>query len=454
MNRSAVIAVVVVVVIVVAAIGVYFGFYYHHKAAAPSAILIGMPYASSGSFAFSSQAVKSGFQMWVNETNANGGIYMSSYGKKLPVKVIYLDDQSSTSTVASDYTELITQYHVNVLMSDFGSTLVAPGISIAKDHKIVFFDTTGSTPTFFTSNNPYLVDLSIQSSALWPVPLAQFLVSQHSNISRVAILYTDQDFPTAQAQTVDSYLVSHGITPVFYQSTSDTSTSEYLTTLASINSTAPQAVLEFGYDTNDIAFFDAMNAGHYHFNMTFTIYAGLEESLLNSSTPAGSLDYTYTYAAPPFSSYSSVTLGMNTSDFISAYESFYHTTTPPNFNDIAGYNSGLLIGAILQKAGVLSQTALRQAANETNGAETLEGEFLINTTTGMQLGESMNLMQYQVINGKFTPVVIYPPSVATGTPVYPAPSAVLASSSAIPVKQSSALTSEFQISDACVPERA
>ncbi|HLH86324.1 MAG TPA: ABC transporter substrate-binding protein, partial [Thermoplasmataceae archaeon] len=369
MSRGSLVAVIVVIIVIAAGLGVYFAKYYKPASSSPTEILIGMPYASSGSFAFSSQAVKSGFSMWVNQTNANGGLYLSSYGKKLPIKMVYLDDQSSTSQVATDYTDLITQYHVNILVSDFGSTLVAPGIPIAQQHNIVFWDTTGSTPTFFNASDPYLVDLGIESSALWPLPLAEYLVSQKATISKVAILYTDQDFTTAQAQTVDNYLTSHGVTPVYYQSTSDSSATEYLTTLASINSTHPDAVLEFGYDQNDIAFFQAMNSGHYHFNMTFTIYTGLENSLLVSSTPSGSLNYTWTYAAPPFSEYSSVTLGPTTAQFVSEWKANY--SVAPNLNNIAGYNSAQLLGAIITKAGSLDQTALRNAANDTSGTVTL-----------------------------------------------------------------------------------
>ncbi|MCL4341899.1 MAG: ABC transporter substrate-binding protein [Candidatus Thermoplasmatota archaeon] len=421
MNKAALVSVIIVIILVVAGLAIYFDKYYKPPTSTtPSEIVIGMPYASSGSFAFSSLAVKSGFQMWVNQTNAAGGIYLSQYGKKLPLKVDYLDDDSSTSTVASDYTQLITQDHVNILMSDFGSTLVSPGISIAKNNKIVFFDTTGSTPSFFNKSDPYLVDLAIQSSSLWPLPLAQYLVEKNTNISKIAILYTDQDFTTAQAQTVDTYLTSHGITPVYYQSTADSSTSEYLTTLASINATHPQAVLEFGYDTNDIAFFDAMNSGNYHFNMTFTIYTGLEFSLLQSSVPTGMLNYTYTYAAPPFSQYSNVTLGPNTTQFVSEWMA--NTSTQPNLNNIAGYNSGQLIGAILKKAGNLNQNDIREAANETSGTTTLEGPFIINKTTGMQTGEGMNLMQFQPNKGVLKNVVIFPANVSTGPAVYPAPS--------------------------------
>lgn len=419
MNKTSVIAILIVAIIVVAGFVVYFYNNQNTASKTPSDIVIGMPYASSGKFAFSSQAVKSGLNMWVNETNSNGGIYVSSYGKNMSVKMVYLDDQSSTSQVATDYTNLITQDNVNILLADFGSTLTAPGIPIAKNHNMVLFDTTGSTPTFFNASNPYIVDLAIQDSALWPMPLAEYLVANHAQIPKVAILYTTQDFPTAQAQTVDNYLTAHGDAPVYFQGTADASSSDYQTTLTSMNSTYhPNAVLEFGYNSNDIAFFSAISAGHFHFNMTFTIYGGLETANVASNTPAGSLNNTWTYAAPPYSQYSNVTIGPTTSQFVAKWQSAMGST--PNLNDIAGYNVGLLLGHIITKAGSLSQTALRAAANASSGITTLEGQFLLNKTTGAQIGESMNLMQFQANSTGLHPTVIYPTSVANGTAIYPA----------------------------------
>ena len=81
------IAIIVVIILVVAGLGVYFAKYYKAPTTTTqSEIVIGMPYASSGSFAYSSLAVKSGFSMWVNQTNAKGGLYLSSLGKNAPNK--------------------------------------------------------------------------------------------------------------------------------------------------------------------------------------------------------------------------------------------------------------------------------------------------------------------------------------------------------------------------------
>ncbi len=430
-HRNALIAIVVVVILIIAAVSVY-AVLQTGKKTAPNDILIGTLYASSGSFAQLSGYQLSGLKLWINQTNAAGGLYVSSYGKKLPLKLVTYDDQSSTTTATTDYTNLITVNHVNILVADFGSTLTAPAISIAQEHHVLLFDPTASTPGFFTASNPYVVDLSILVSSEWPLVLSQYLITHRTSISRIAILYTDQAFTAAQASTIDSQLTAVGITPVYYQSTSASSAAEYSTLLQSINATSPQAVIELGYLDNDISFYSAMAADSIHFPFVFTIYSGLSYSAVLSQSPSGSLNYTYTYASPPFVQYTNVTLGPTTSQFVSDWQSLYGTV--PNFNDIAGYNAGLLIGKTISVAGNLNQLDLRHAANQLSGnTTTLEGPFVINTSTGAQLGMPMDLMQYQPGPSGLNPVVIYPENVATGTAIYPAPGVVTANAnSAVP----------------------
>ncbi len=425
-SRNAIIAIVVVVILIAAGLTAYE--LTRTGKSSQQSITVGTLYAGSGSFALSSGYQLAGLKYWINQTNANGGLMLNSAGKKLPLKLVTYNDQSSTATAQTEYTNLITTNHVNILVSDFGSTLTAPAVAIAQEHHQLLFDPTASSPGFFTATNPYIVDLSILVSSQWPLVLAHYIISQKSNITRVAILYLDQAFTTAQAQTLDSALVAAGITPVYYQSTSASSAAEYSTLLQSINATHPQAVLNFGYDTNDIAFFQALNANSMHFNFVFTIYAGLEYAVLNKQTPAGSLNYTYTYASPPDVQYSNVNLGPTTSSFVNSWTSAYGSG--PNFNNIAGYNAGLLIGKTIETAGSLNQTALRQAANKLSGnTTTLEGPFVLNTTSGAQLGMPMDVMQYQPTSTGLRPVVIYPTDLATGTAVYPAPSVALSGGS-------------------------
>jgi branched-chain amino acid transport system substrate-binding protein len=62
---------------------------------------------------------------------------------------------------------------------------------------------------------------------------------------------------------------------------------------------------------------------------------------------------------------------------------------PPNFLDVAGYNTGLIIQASLQHATDDTQLGIRAALNSISGhLNTLEGTFEIDSS-GAQLGESL-----------------------------------------------------------------
>ena len=51
---------------------------------APAEIKIGTLYASSGRFASISMPVHSALKLWVDQKNADGGVYVKAYDKKIP----------------------------------------------------------------------------------------------------------------------------------------------------------------------------------------------------------------------------------------------------------------------------------------------------------------------------------------------------------------------------------
>jgi branched-chain amino acid transport system substrate-binding protein len=87
-------------------------------AEAPNEIKIGTLYASSGPFAAISMPVNYGLKLWVDQKNAEGGVMVKPYNKKIPIKLIAYDDQSSTATAATLYNQLITRDKVDLLVSD------------------------------------------------------------------------------------------------------------------------------------------------------------------------------------------------------------------------------------------------------------------------------------------------------------------------------------------------
>ena len=387
-----------------------------HAAAAPSVIKIGTLYASSGAFAVASQGQYEGLQYWVNATNKDGGLFVKAYDKKIPIKLIAYDDQSSTSTATTLYNQLITQDHVDVLVADFGSVLTSVAVPLAAEHHMLLIDPTGSGANFFTKPTNYLADVSIPSSTVWPVPLANYLLQQ--KIKRVAILYDANDFDASQAGTLKDVLVKGGVTPV-YDHGVPTSESNYTVLLHTIAASNPDAVLEFGYPPNDIAFLRALSQSGLHFPMTFTIFPGQLLNLLTKNVGVKGLAYTYTYPTPPLVKYAKVSYGMNTADFVKAFSAA--EKKEPNFLDASGYNTGLIIQHMMDMAPQFTQLAFHQALMDMSGkTTTLLGPFKINAN-GAQLGQPFPVAQLVPEGDGLKVNVVYPQDKATGKAVYPAP---------------------------------
>lgn len=388
-----------------------------HAAAPPATLTIGTLYASSGPFAVSSEGQYHGLQFWAAQVNKTGGVFVKAFDRKIPVKIIAYDDQSSTSTATTLYNQLITQDHVDLLVADFGSVLTSVAIPLAEEHHMLLIDPTGSGANFFTQKTDYLADVSIPASTVWPVPLGHFINDQ-KQIKRVAVLYDSNDFDASQANTLKSVLAKAGTKPVYFHAV-PTSETNYTVLIHAIAARRPDALIEFGYPDNDIAFLKALKSSGLHFNMVFTIFPGQLLTLLTKNVGARSLAYTYTYPAPPLVSYKTVSYGLNTADFVDTFKSAEHRS--PNFLDAAGYNTGIVMQDMLGTAPKFTQLDFHAALMDMSGhTKTLLGPFKLNAE-GAQLGQPFPVAQLVPSGATNKLVVVYPKEKATGKPVYPAP---------------------------------
>lgn len=124
---------------------------------APKSIRIGYSLAKSGPNAPGGDTtVRPNYEMWVKEVNANGGIMLSAYGKKVPIEVVEYDDRSSTEEAVRAIERLITQDKVDLLLPPWGT---AVNLAVAP-----LFDKHGY-PQVGTTN---LTDKADQFAKRWP----------------------------------------------------------------------------------------------------------------------------------------------------------------------------------------------------------------------------------------------------------------------------------------------
>ena len=392
---------------------------------APSEIKIGTLYASSGRFASISMPVHDALKLWVEQKNADGGVYIKAFDKKLPIKLVAYDDQSNTATATTLYNQLITQDKVDLLVADSGSVLTAPAVAIARDHKTFLFDQTGTGASFFSKDNPYIALMADPVSTVWPKPVADFITHDGPalGIKKIAILYATNEFTGTQANAFRKFVKDSGAPiEIVYDQGIPTETTNYNVIINNINNTSPDAVIHLGYAPNDIAFLRNLQDVGLKFKMLFCIYPGIETELLEKNVGAKGLENVFTYVPSSQLDYP-VEFGMNLKEFRAVWDKKYNDGKVEfGFNSVAGYTTGLVLEKTLAVATSLDQMELRRAVFSLSGKlKTLDGTFALDEMGG-QIGELTPLGQMVLDDqGHIKFVSIYPHETATGKPVYPAP---------------------------------
>src|ERR1700746_455165 len=108
-------------------------------------ITIGASLSLTGDFSADGQAFKQGYNLWVKDVNAAGGIL----GRQ--VQLTILDDKSDPNQVVTNYQTLINTDHVDLTFGPFSSLLTAPASQVAARNGYAFVEGAGGAPNVFNT---------------------------------------------------------------------------------------------------------------------------------------------------------------------------------------------------------------------------------------------------------------------------------------------------------------
>jgi branched-chain amino acid transport system substrate-binding protein len=110
-------------------------------------VVIGVSLSLTGTpardFSADGQAFKRGYELWLKDVNAHGGLL----GR--PVKLKILNDGSSPDQVVTNYQTLIGSDHVDLTFGPFSSLLTGPASSVAARYGMAFVEGAGGAPSVF-----------------------------------------------------------------------------------------------------------------------------------------------------------------------------------------------------------------------------------------------------------------------------------------------------------------
>jgi branched-chain amino acid transport system substrate-binding protein len=160
-----------------------------------SPILIGASLSLTGDFSADGQAFQKGYNLWVHDVNASGGLN----GRK--VQLVVLNDNSSPTQVNTNYQALITVHHVNLTFGPFSSLLTAPAALVAHRYGYAFIEGAGGSELVFSEKLPNVFDVSLPVAAELN-PLIDWISSMPASQRPATAAYPKADDPFAIPQTV------------------------------------------------------------------------------------------------------------------------------------------------------------------------------------------------------------------------------------------------------------
>jgi len=107
-------------------------------------IVIGTSLPLTGQFSQPGGEAKRGYEIWRDMVNGSGGML----GRQVELRVT--DDASNQDTIIADYTKLITQDKVDLLLGSFSSLLNYAASAVAERNRMLYVEPAGGAPNMFT----------------------------------------------------------------------------------------------------------------------------------------------------------------------------------------------------------------------------------------------------------------------------------------------------------------
>ncbi len=202
-------------------------------------ITVGISLPLTGDFSQPGTAAKKGYEIWQQEVNNNGGLL----GRK--VKLDITDDASSQDTVVSDYTRLITQDKVDLLLGTFSSLLNFPASAVAEKNHMAYVEPAGGSPEMFTRGFKGLFFAQQATAPHQPDQFVKWVQSLPASQRPKTAAYVTQDDPFTQP-VIDSLrkqLSALGVKTV-YSKVYPADTTNFQTTASAIAAKKPDLIAQ------------------------------------------------------------------------------------------------------------------------------------------------------------------------------------------------------------------
>jgi branched-chain amino acid transport system substrate-binding protein len=213
-------------------------------------ILLGASVQLTGPVANTGRYYKDAYEFAVDKINEKGGVKVGNKQEKLALKMY--DNQSDVSLSVRQYTQLVTQDKVNLLLGPFASNFVLADSAISEKYKIPMVQGGGASDEIFSRGFQYIFGTLPAASDYFGSTI-KMLAQLKPKPENVALLYADDSFDVSVAKGTRPLLKQAGLKLVLDERYT-TNATDFNSLLSQIRNANIDAVLVAGHETEILNF--------------------------------------------------------------------------------------------------------------------------------------------------------------------------------------------------------
>jgi branched-chain amino acid transport system substrate-binding protein len=202
-------------------------------------IVVGISLPLTGDFSQPGGEAKKGYEIWRDQVNADGGLL----GRQVELKIT--DDASNQDTVVTDYTKLITQDKVDLLLGTFSTLLNFPASAVAEKNGMLYVEPAGGAPKMFDRGFEKLFFAQQATAQHQPDVFVDYIESLPEDQRPKTAAYPTQDdpFTTPVIESMQQQLEALGVETV-YTTTYPADATNFQTIASAIAAAKPDLIAQ------------------------------------------------------------------------------------------------------------------------------------------------------------------------------------------------------------------